>query len=96
MQITKTRIMKQKIAFVLAVLAFDVARLRACEVCVKQQPKILQGITHGTGPAGNFDYVIVSIMAAFVCVTLFFSLKWLISPGERSSKHIKYLIHDNE
>jgi hypothetical protein len=88
--------MNKKITLVIIWLAVNIAGLRACEVCVKQQPKILQGFTHGTGPDSNFDYLIVSVMAALVCATLFFSMKWLISPGERSSNHIKFLIHDTE
>ena len=32
----------------------------ACPVCEKQQPKILQGITHGSGPQSNWDYIIIS------------------------------------
>lgn len=61
----------------------------ACSVCEKQQPKMLQGITHGTGPQSNWDYVIIWAVAIIVVATLFFSLKWLIWPGERSSDHIK-------
>jgi hypothetical protein len=61
----------------------------ACPVCERQQPKILRGITHGAGPDGNADYVIVWVAVAIVLFTLFFSVKWLIRPGERWLTHIK-------
>jgi hypothetical protein len=67
-----------------------------CPVCERQQPKILQGITHGAGPQSNWDYIIISVTALIVLVTLFFSVKWLITPGERSGTHIKHLILNNE
>ena len=68
----------------------------ACPVCEKQQPKILRGITHGVGPQDNWDYIIVWTMVVIVAFTLFFSIKWLIRPGERSQTHIKRLILNNE
>ncbi|HRO48010.1 hypothetical protein [Agriterribacter sp.] len=68
----------------------------ACPVCEKQQPEILRGITHGTGPQDRWDYVIVWAMVIIVLFTLFFSVKWLIRPGERSHNHIKRFILNNE
>ncbi len=64
----------------------------ACDVCKKQQPKVLQGITHGTGPQSNWDYVIVVAVALLVVATLFYSLKSLLKPKEQSENHIKYSI----
>lgn len=64
----------------------------ACPVCDKQQPKILQGISHGTGPGNQWDYVIVWVAVVVVLATLFYSVKWLIRPGEKSPNHIKNLI----
>ena len=64
----------------------------ACDVCKKQQPKVLQGITHGTGPQSNWDYVIVIAFALLVIATLFYSLKSLLKPKEQSKNHIKYSI----
>ena len=64
----------------------------ACDVCEKQQPKALQGITHGTGPQSNWDYVIVIAVALLVIATLFYSLKSLLKPKEQSENHIKYSI----
>ncbi len=68
----------------------------ACSACEKQQPKMLQGITHGSGPQSDWDYVIISSIAIIVMITLFFSVKWLIHPGEKSPDHIKRLMLKNE
>ena len=61
----------------------------ACPACEKKQPKILAGITHGAGPDSNWDYVIVWATVLVVLVTLFYTIKWLIKPGENSYDHIK-------
>jgi hypothetical protein len=61
----------------------------ACEVCKKQQPKVLRGITHGAGPQSSWDYVIVGVMSVIVLITLFYSIKWLVRPGEKETAHIK-------
>ena len=68
----------------------------ACPVCEKQQPEILRGITHGIGPGSNWDYIIVWSAVVIVVFTLYFSVKWLIRPGERSQTHIKRFILDTE
>lgn len=64
----------------------------ACPVCEKQQPKLLQGISHGAGPQSNWDFIIIGSVAVVVICTLFFSIKWLIRPGEKNNDHIKYFI----
>lgn len=64
----------------------------ACEVCKKQQPKALRGITHGAGPESTWDYVIVWGMIVIVLVSLLYAVKWVISPGERDPEHIKYTV----
>lgn len=61
----------------------------ACPVCEKQQPKVLRGVTHGAGPQSQWDYVIVWIGVVIVLFTLFYSLKWILRPGEKSISHIK-------
>lgn len=61
----------------------------ACPVCERQQPKVFRGIAHGAGPTNNWDYVIVWSIVAVTVLTLFYSAKWLIRPGEKSSNHIK-------
>jgi len=64
----------------------------ACPTCEIAQPKYLRDITHGTGPQSNWDYLIISVTAVIVIVTMFFSIKWLVKPGEKSVTHIKHLI----
>lgn len=61
----------------------------ACPVCEKQQPKVLQGISHGAGPQSNWDYAIVWAAVMIVLLTLFYTIKWTIKPGERNAGHIK-------
>lgn len=81
----------KKIILLLALICSHVIT-GACPVCDRQQPTILKGITHGVGPEGKFDYIIVFTAVIIVLITLFFSIKWLIHPGEKSGDHIKRLI----
>lgn len=67
-----------------------------CPVCDKQQPKVLRGISHGAGPQSQWDYVIVWIGVFIVLFTLFYSLKLIIRPGEKSLSHIKQHIFNPE
>lgn len=67
----------------------------ACDVCQKQQPRILKNITHGAGPQGQEDYIIIISAAIIVIVTLFLSIKYLVKPGEKSPDHVKNMIIDN-
>jgi hypothetical protein len=71
------------ITFLSSIAAF------ACPVCEKQQPKLLQGISHGTGPQSSWDYGVVWVTVLIVLLTLFYALKWLIRPGEEGDQHIK-------
>jgi len=64
----------------------------ACPTCEIAQPRYLRGITHGTGPQSNWDFVIIAITAIIVILTLFYSIKWLVKPGEKSATHIKYMV----
>lgn len=68
----------------------------ACPVCEKQQPKITQGLTHGTGPQSNWDWVIIAIISLITVLTFIFSLKFLLKPGEKNAHHIKQIILNNE
>jgi len=61
----------------------------ACPACEAQQPKILRGITHGAGPTSNWDYLAGSVTLLIVLVTLYYSIKWVIKPGEKEANHIK-------
>ena len=78
----------KKTFFILCLLIANVAAM-ACPVCEKQQPKILKGIAHGSGPQSNWDYVFVWATALIVVATLYYTIKWTIKPGENNSNHIK-------
>ena len=67
----------------------------ACEVCKSKQPKGFADITHGSGPGGNLDYIIVWGAAIIVTITLALSLKFLIKPQENRPDHIKNSILDH-
>ena len=47
-------------------------------------------------PDSRWDYLIVWITVAIVLLTLFFSVKWMIRPGEKSGTHIKRMILNNQ
>lgn len=64
----------------------------ACDVCQRNQPKLLQDISHGTGPQATSDYYIIGGAVLIVLLTLVYSLKYLLKPGEQNPKHIKKLI----
>lgn len=84
----------KKTGVILIILLQTVAA--ACPVCERQQPKIVRGIVHGAGPDTSWDYVIVCTVAVIALATLFFSVKWLIKPGEKNKSHIKYSILNND
>ncbi len=83
--------MKKFIISALLLFAIQLVAI-ACPVCERNQPKVLRGIVHGAGPESNWDYVSVAITAIIACFTLFYSIKWLVKPGEKNSNHIKYSI----
>lgn len=64
----------------------------ACDVCQKNQPSGFKNITHGAGPSGNFDYVIMGTAIAIVLATLYLSFKFLIKPKENHPDHIKNIV----
>lgn len=71
------------------------SQLMACPVCKDNQPKMLENITHGEGPAGYLDYVITWGAVVVVCITLYLSIKLLINPKELSKNHIKNIVVDD-
>lgn len=85
----------KKIISALLLFLLTIGTAVACPVCERNQPKVLKGITHGAGPESRWDYIIVWTTIAVVLLSLFFSVKWLIRPGEKSEKHIKRLILNN-
>ncbi|MBZ0098843.1 MAG: hypothetical protein K8F30_07145 [Taibaiella sp.] len=80
---------------ILSLLLLQTIYAMACPVCERNQPKVLKGITHGAGPESNWDYVIVWATVAVVLLTVFYSVKWLVRPGEKSESHIKRVILNN-
>lgn len=68
----------------------------ACPACKRQQPRLLQGITHGAGPESQWDYVIVCVALALTVLVLYYSVKWMIRPGEQAADHIKQFILNHE
>lgn len=77
----------KKVVSLLMILAANFAF--ACEACKLQQPKITQSFTHGTGPDSNWDWLIIGIIAIITVYTLFYSVKYLVKPGEKNRDHIK-------
>ncbi len=61
----------------------------ACEACQRQQPKLLRGITHGTGPQSGYDMPIIYASAVVVLITLILAVKFLVKPNEGAADHIK-------
>ncbi|MBX2951875.1 MAG: hypothetical protein KF870_05185 [Leadbetterella sp.] len=61
----------------------------ACEVCKERQPAGWEGISHGEGPRGNADLVIIWGAVVLVGITLFLSVKYLVKPQESDANHIK-------
>lgn len=82
--------MKKAITFLFLFLYQIVAF--ACPVCERNQPKILRGIVHGSGPNSNWDYVSIVITIMISVFALIYSIKWLIKPNENNQNHIKYSI----
>lgn len=64
----------------------------ACDACKQQQPKILQGITHGAGPTSNWDYIIVGIMVLITLYSLYALIKCLAKPESHEYQDIKKII----
>jgi hypothetical protein len=83
--------MMKNIISTIVLLIFNII-LYACPVCERNQPKLLKGIVHGKGPDSNWDYVSIWITAIIAILTLIFTIKYLIQPGEKNSDHIKYSI----
>jgi formate hydrogenlyase subunit 3/multisubunit Na+/H+ antiporter MnhD subunit len=79
----------------IALLLLTHASALACSVCEKQQPKVLRGITHGAGPQSNWDYLIIAIVVIIALISLVYSIKYILQPGERQKEHIKYIILNN-
>jgi len=83
----------KKTAFIFSILFLFVQQIGlACDVCKKNQPEILQNVTHGAGPSGTLDYIIIWSAIVIVGFTLFFSIKYLVKPKENNPAHIKNIV----
>lgn len=91
---TKTRHHCRRQGTLTLLLVLATVAAWACPVCEKQQPKVLRGVVHGAGPDSNWDYLIVGVIAVIVLITLYYSMKWLVRPGEGTPNHIKRNILD--
>lgn len=84
--------MKKILSVFILFFLFGQQVVKACEVCKKNQPAILKNVTHGAGPSGTIDYIIIWGSAIIVGITLFLSLKYLIKPKENKPGHIKNIV----
>lgn len=87
--------MMKKFIFSALLLLFCYHAVIACDACKKKQAVVLGGLTHGKTPDSQWDYLIVLVMVVIVLLTLFYSVKWLVRPGEKSADHIKQFILNN-
>ena len=85
-----------KAVALLALLFMRNIEAMACDACKKQQPKILQGISHGGGPDSNWDYVIVAAMVVITLYVLVATVKCMIRPAEENAQHIKRIILNDQ
>lgn len=90
----KNKTLMKTAALFISIFLLGMNSVWACEVCKKNQPKVLEGITHGAGPQGNLDYIIIWTAVVIVTVTLLLSLKLLIRPNENNPNHIKNIVLD--
>lgn len=84
--------MKRKVFLLLLFFVGVIQSALACDLCRQNQPKALQNITHGPGPAGTIDYAITWGAVVIVLVTLWLSIKYLLKPQEKDPSHIKHMI----
>ena len=78
--------------FIVILLLLTGGMASACPVCDRNQQGIMKGLGHGAGAESRWDYLIVGVIAVIVAVSLFFTVKWLLKPGETSGQHIKRMI----
>ena len=83
---TMRRILTFLLLILLQITAF------ACPVCERNQPKVLRGIVHGSGPDSNWDFVSIGVTIVIAILALVYSVKWLVNPNENNADHIKFSI----
>lgn len=84
----------RKTVLFLMFLIFAGAKTFACEVCEQNQPEVFKGITHGPGPSGSIDYIIMAVAILTVGLCLFLAIKYLVKPKETNADHIKNIVLD--
>lgn len=92
----KERIMKKIILLGIILLLQSPVGLMACEICKETQPKLFRGLTHGSGPKGTMDMVIIWSAVVIVLITMYFFIRYLVKPGEKNHNHIKYIVVQND
>jgi hypothetical protein len=92
----RSRGAKKFATLLVGLFVVGVSNVLACELCEKNQPQVLKGVTHGVGPRGDMDYIIIWTAVVFVSITLFLSLKFLIRPNENNPDHIKNIVLNPE
>lgn len=85
-----------KAVALLALLFMRNIQAIACDACKKQQPKLLQGVTHGGGPDSNWDYVIVAVMVVITLYVLVATVRCMLRPKEENAQHIKRIILNDQ
>lgn len=85
-----------KAGVLMALLLIKNIQAIACEACKKQQPKLLQGVTHGGGPDSNWDYVIVAVMVVVTLYILVATVRCMLRPAEKDMQHIKRIILNDQ
>lgn len=90
MKFNNRRLLALSVLFMIGTVAIN-----ACPVCERNQPKVFKGVVHGVGPE-QWDYVIMWVFIIITLATLYYSVKWLIKPGEKEASHIKYSILNDE
>lgn len=87
----RNNIKAKLIAFVTSILFYSA--IKACPVCDRaNEKKVFGNAAHGIAPDNQWDYIIVYATIVIAALTLFYSVKWLIKPGEKSAAHIKHII----
>jgi hypothetical protein len=81
---------------ILFLMTIAAAAARACPTCTIGQPKIIQAISHGPGPDSRWDYLIALAFVIITILTAWYSIKWLIRPGEKAGSHPKNLIFNQD
>ncbi|KYG79769.1 hypothetical protein [Roseivirga seohaensis] len=81
---------KLSLIFMLTFIAQQM--VNACELCKEKQPKALAEITHGAGPNGTLDYIIIWSAVIIVSLTFFYSIKYLVKPEKADPQHIKNIV----